>query len=273
MKRVMQNAAGGTFVRDVPNPPCPPQNVLVRNEFSVISSGTERSRVEAGQKSLVGRVRERPELALKAVERIRKDGLRETRDLIRRQLEEEGASGYSSSGIVIEVGAAVRGLTVGDRVACAGAGHANHAEIVSVPRNLCARVPEGVPMESAALTTIASIALHGIRLADVRLGESVAVVGCGLVGQIACRLLTAAGARVLALDIDQVRVDSAVAAGADEGVLVGPDAAPQVIAATGGGADHAVVTAAASTNAPLLLAGDLARDRGTVVLVGAVPVD
>jgi predicted dehydrogenase/threonine dehydrogenase-like Zn-dependent dehydrogenase len=262
-----------TFVRDVPNPPCPPPNVLVRNEFSVISSGTERSRVEAGQKSLVGRVRERPELALKAVDRIRKDGLRETRDLIRRQLDEEGASGYSSSGIVIEVGAAVRGLTVGDRVACAGAGHANHAEIVSVPRNLCARVPEGVPMESAALTTIASIALHGIRLADVRLGESVAVVGCGLVGQIACRLLTAAGARVIALDIDAARVDSAVASGADDGVAVTPEAANQVLERTGGGADHALVTAAASTNAPLLLAGEIVRDRGTVVLVGAVPVD
>src|SRR4051812_40423536 len=172
MKRVMQNAAGGTFVRDVPNPPCPPQNVLVRNEFSVISSGTERSRVEAGQKSLVARVRERPELAVKAVDRIRRDGLRETRDLIRRTLEDEGASGYSSAGTVIEVGSAVRGLAVGARVACAGAGHANHAEIVSVPANLCTRVPDGVAMEAAALTTIAAIALHGVRLADVRLGES-----------------------------------------------------------------------------------------------------
>src|SRR3954452_1853865 len=129
MKQVLQNAAGETFVRDVPPPPCAAADVLVRNEFSVISSGTERSRVEAGQKSLVGRVRERPELALKAVDRIRKEGLRETRELIRRTLEDEGASGYSTSGVVIEVGSAVRGLSLGDRVACAGAGHANHAEV------------------------------------------------------------------------------------------------------------------------------------------------
>src|SRR3954467_10104381 len=235
MKQVLQNTGGATFVRDVPRPACPPENVLVRNEFSVISSGTERSRVEAGQKSIVGRVRERPELALKAVERIRRDGLRETRDLIRRTLEDESASGYSSSGAVIEVGSAVRGLAVGDRVACAGAGHANHAEIVSVPGNLCARVPDGVPMESAALTTIAAIALHGVRLADVRLGESAAVVGCGLVGQIACRLRSAAGALVVALDIEPARVESAVASGADHGVLVGQGAADEVRSLTGAG--------------------------------------
>src|SRR3954462_11384857 len=120
MKQVLQNAAGETFVRDVPPPPGAATDVLVRNEFSVISSGTERSRVEAGQKSLIGRGRERPELALKAVDRVRKDGLKQTRELIRKQLDEEGVSGYSSSGTVVEVGTAVRGLSVGDRVACAG---------------------------------------------------------------------------------------------------------------------------------------------------------
>src|SRR3954471_975248 len=119
MKKVLQNGAGATFVRDGPNPPCPAPNVLVRNEFSVISSGTERSRVEAGQKSLVGRVRERPELALKAVDRVRKDGLRQTRELIRRTLDEEAMSGYSSAGTIVEMGRGVRGFSVGDRVACA----------------------------------------------------------------------------------------------------------------------------------------------------------
>src|SRR3954468_3196628 len=118
MKQVLQNASGQTFVRDVPPPPCPAAGVLVCNEFSVISSGTERSRVETVQKSLVGRVRERPELALKAVDRIRKERLRETRDRTRREREDEGVSGYSSPGIVIEVGPGVRGLSVGDRVAC-----------------------------------------------------------------------------------------------------------------------------------------------------------
>jgi predicted dehydrogenase len=274
MKQVLQNAAGSTLVRDVPAPPCPPTSVLVRNEFSVISSGTERSRVEAGQKSLVGRVRERPELALKAVDRVRKDGLRQTRELIRRTLDEEAASGYSSAGTILEVGAGVRGLSVGDRVACAGAGHANHAEIVSIPRNLCAKVPADVPMEAAALTTIASIALHGIRLADVRLGERVAVIGCGLVGQIACRLLTASGADVIGLDTDPARVEAARLGGADHGVLVDETAVRRVLEASGGvGVDAAIVTAASDSNSPLVLATDVARDRASVVLVGAVPIE
>jgi predicted dehydrogenase len=274
MKQVLQNASGATFVRDVPPPPCAPAGVLVRNEFSVISSGTERARVEAGQKSLIGRVKQRPDLALKAVDRVRRDGLRQTRDLIRKTLDEEDVSGYSSAGTIVEVGNGVRGLAVGDRVACAGAGHANHAELVSIPRNLCAKVPQGVPMEAAALTTIASIALHGIRLADVRLGDRVAVVGCGLVGQIACRLLIAAGAEVIALDTDATRVEAARSSGAHVGIAVDDSAGQRVLDATGGlGVDQAIVTAASSSSAPLLLAAEVARDRAAVVLVGNVPVE
>ncbi len=274
MKQVLQNSSGSTFVRDVPAPACQPTGVLVRNEFSVISSGTERSRVEASQKSLVSRAIEQPDLALKVVDRARREGIRHTHELVRQALTQESGSGYSSAGTVIELGAAARGLALGDRVACAGAGYANHAEIVNVPGNLCAKVPDGVPMKSAALTTIASIALHGIRLADTQLGDRVAVVGCGLVGQIACRLLVAAGATVFALDIDPTRVDSAVAAGAQVGVPVAEGAADAVRNATEGiGVDQALVTAASSTSDPLLLAADLARDRGTVVLVGDVRVD
>jgi predicted dehydrogenase/threonine dehydrogenase-like Zn-dependent dehydrogenase len=274
VKQVLQNSAGATIVRDVPAPVCHPTSVLVRNEFSVISSGTERSRVESSRKSLLSRAIEQPELALKVADRARREGIRHTHELVRKTLAEESGSGYSSAGIVIELGAGVRGLALGDRVACAGAGYANHAEIVSIPRNLCAKVPDGVPIQSAALTTIASIALHGIRLADVGLGDRVAVIGCGLVGQIACRLLTAAGATVFALDIDPARVDSAVATGAHAGVPVADGAADAVREATEGiGVDQALVTAASSTSDPLLLATDLARDRGTVVLVGDVRVD
>ena len=243
MKQVIQNRAGATFVRDVPRPPCPPVNVLVRNEMSVISSGTERARAE-GLKSIVSRMRERPELARKAVDRIRRDGIRQTGQMIRLQREEESPSGYSSAGTVIEVGAAVRGVSVGDRVACAGAGYANHAEIVSIPRNLCVRVPDGVPLAGAALSTIAAIALHGIRLAGTTLGDRVAVVGCGLIGQITCRLLVAAGAEVFALDIDRARIDAAVSAGAHHGVHSGEGAVEAVVSATGGaGVDQVLVTA------------------------------
>lgn len=274
MKQVLQSSSGSTIVRDVPVPVCPAGNVLVRNEFSVISSGTERSVVETSQMSLLSRVAERPELALKVADRALREGVRSTHELIRETLTKESGTGYSSAGTIIELGAAVHGLSLGDRVACAGAGYANHAEVVSVPGNLCAKVPDGVPMASAALTTIAAIALHGIRLADTRVGDRVAVIGCGLVGQIACRLLVAAGATVFALDIDPARVESAVAAGAHMGVPVGNGTIGTMRDATEGiGVDQALVTAASSSSDPLLLATDLARDRGTVVLVGSVPFD
>jgi predicted dehydrogenase len=245
--------------------------VLVRTAYSAISAGTERSNIES--RSLLARAKERPDLARQVVDRALRDGVRATRAAVREKLAEERPAGYSCAGRVAEVGTHVVGLSVGDLVACAGAGHAHHAEVVAVPRNLCARVPEGVSLQAASLTTIASIAMHGLRLADVRLGESVAVIGCGLVGQISCRLLRATGAQVIALDIDANRVRQAVEeSGADHGIDPADSAAERVRALTGG-ADHVIVTAASATNDPLLLAADVARERGSVTLVGAVPID
>lgn len=274
MKQVLQDRKGATVVRSVPSPPCPAGGVLVRNEFSVISAGTERARLELSRKSLIAKAVERPEVVRQVVKRAQSEGLRSTTLAVRRQLATETAIGYSSAGVVIEVGRRVAGLDVGDRVACCGGGHANHAEVVAMPRNMVAKVPGGVPMVAAAMSTIAAIALHGIRLADVVVGQRVAVIGCGLVGQLACRILTAAGAEVFALDIDQSRVDRAVAGGADHGLLAGPSASERIEQLTGDvGVDVALVTAAASTNAPLLTATAIVRDRGAVVLIGAVPVD
>jgi polar amino acid transport system substrate-binding protein len=273
VKQVLQNRSGLTVVRDVAAPSCQPGSVLVRNAFSAISSGTERSRAELSQKSLLAKARERPDLVRDVVERARREGIRSTRDAVKRQLAQETAVGYSSAGWVLELGAGVRQLQPGDRVACGGGGHANHAEIVSVPANLVAKVPPSVPLASAAMTTIAAIPLHAIRLSGVSVGESVAVIGCGLVGQIACRLLRAAGARVLALDIDRLRVEE-VRASADEALVTDTGAAEAVLGMTHGlGVDHVLITAAASSSEPLLLATKIARDRGSLVLVGAVPVE
>jgi len=273
VKQVLQDRSGSTQVRDVPAPSCAPGSVLVRNAFSVISSGTERSRVETSQKSLIGKARARPDLVREVAAKARREGIRSTTQAVRRKLAEETPVGYSSAGVVVEVGSGVRGISPGDRVACAGVGHANHAEIVNVPANLVAKVPEGVSLRAAAMTTIGAIPLHGIRLAGIAIGESVAVVGCGLVGQIACRLLRAAGATVFALDIDQTRVDQALAGGADAGFSSDSRGAESVREATGGrGVDHVLVTAAAPSNEPLLLGAEIARDRGTLVLVGDVPV-
>lgn len=263
-----------TVVREVPSPPCAPGSVLVRNAFSVISAGTERARVEMAQKSLLGKARERPDLVREVITRARKEGITATRHAVARKLSEETPVGYSSAGEVIEVGEHVPVLKPGDRVACAGVGHANHAEIVSVPANLCAKVPDGVPLESAAFTTIASIALHGMRLAEPRLGERTAVIGCGLMGQIALRLLRSAGVSTIALDIDPDRVIDAERGGADHSIVIGTDAVERIESLTGGlGVDHVLVTAAATGADPLVMAAHIARDRAAVVLVGAVPIE
>ena len=274
VRQVLQNRSGLTVVRETPRPPCTPGSLVISTAYSAISAGTERARVELSQKSLLAKARERPDLVREVADRARKEGIRSTRETVRRKLSTETPVGYSSAGVVIEVGAAARGFRVGQRVACAGVGYANHAEIASVPANLCAVVPDGVPLDVAAMTTIAAIPLHAIRLAGVNLGESVAVVGCGLVGQIACRLLNATAARVFAFDTDAARVDQARAGGAAGAFVPGPDAVRAVREATAGaGVDHVLITAAAPSNDPLLLAADIARDRAALVLVGDVPIE
>ncbi len=274
MKQVLQERrTGQTVVRVVPRPPCPPGGVLVRNRFSTISSGTERARVQLSQKSLLGKARDRPDLVREVVARARRDGVQATLQMVQRRLEEETSVGYSCAGTVIEVGEHVRDLLPGDRVACAG-DTAGHAEFVAVPANLCVRVPDGVPLHSAALTTIAAVALHAIRLAGADVGSRVAVIGCGLVGQLALRLLRAAGSETFALDIDPQRTGQARAGGADHAFAIDHDVAQRVWALTDSmGVDAVVVAAATDGNGPLVLAADIARDLGTVVLVGAVPID
>jgi predicted dehydrogenase len=275
MKQVLQLPRDGTTViRDVPVPICAAGGLLVRNSFSAISSGTERARVDLSQKSLLGKARDRPDLARQVIGKARQDGVIPTLRTVQERLDRPVPVGYSSAGTVAQVGTHVSGFKVGDRVACAGAGYANHAEYVSVPANLCAPVPDGVLLQDAAVTTIASIALHAIRLGEVQVGSRVAVVGCGLVGQLACRLLRAAGGFTIALDIDPARVDDACSAGADVGFAVDATTPGRVLSATDmAGADTVLVTAAAPTNSPLVTAAEIARDRGLLVLVGSVPVE
>jgi len=273
VKQVLQDRNGLTVVRDVPPPPCTPGSLLVQNAYSAISSGTEGSRVALAQKSLLGKARDRPDLVREVIARARREGVRATYRAVSRKLGEETPVGYSSAGIVLEVGEAVSGFSPGDRVACAGGGHANHAEVVSVPSNLCAKVPDSVGLDVAALTTLAAVALHGVRLADVHIGDRVAVIGCGLIGQIAARLLGAAGAELFVLDVDKVRVEQALAGGAHHGFVVSGGVEDDVLAGADGiGMDQVVITATSSTNDPLLLAARVARDRAAVVLVGDVPI-
>ena len=202
MKQLLQNVSTGEItVEEVPAPARGPRSLLVATRFSVISAGTERAVVELGRASLIGKARARPDLVKKVVESARDRGLATTYAKVRGRLGEPNALGYSLSGIVLEA-CEDAPAGPGDLVACAGAGHASHAEVVAVPRNLCARVPDGVSAEDAAYATVATIALHGVRLSDVELGGVAAVIGLGLVGQLTLELLRAAGCVALGVDPD-----------------------------------------------------------------------
>ncbi len=272
MKQLLQNVSTGEItVEEVPAPVKGPASLLVATSFSLISAGTERAVLEIGRASVIGKARARPELARRVIESARTEGLATTYAKVRGRLAEPNALGYSLAGVVIEA-CPDAPAAPGELVACAGAGLASHAELVSVPRTLCARVPEGVPPEDAAYATVAAIALHGVRLADVRLGDVVAVVGLGLVGQLAAEMLRAAGCVVLGCDPDERRVQLA----RDTGTFASTD--PRDLEAevrrvsSRRGADGVLVTAASRSAEPLGTATLVARERATVVIVGDVPV-
>lgn len=272
MKQILQRE-GKVTVEDVPAPAVPAGFVLVQTEVSLLSAGTERAAAQAAQKSLITRVIERPDRIRQVVDRIAAEGLSATIEGVRGRLAEPIALGYSASGRVMEAAGDVRGFKPGDRVACAGAGFANHAEIIAVPKNLCVPVPDGIAAEEAAFATVGAIALHGVRLAHVEVGETVAVIGLGLLGQLTAQIVAAAGARVVGVDLLADRMNLARTLGTD--IVAAPgDALHLVNAMTGGtGADAVLITADTASNDPVELAGTIARDRSVVVAVGAVGLE
>ncbi len=202
MKQLVQDFKTGDIkLVDVLSPALPPGCVRVRNAFSLVSAGTERATVNLAQQSLVGKARSRPDLVRRVIETVKREGLAAAVRKVQSQLDQWKALGYSCAGTIIEVGEGVTGLSVGDRVACGGQDYASHAEEVVVPQNLCAKLPEGVALEHAVFTTLGAIAMQGVRQADARLGESVAVIGLGLVGQLTAQILKAAGCVVLGIDV------------------------------------------------------------------------
>ena len=274
MKQVVQNYRTGELkVEEVPPPALRPGGVLVRTAYSLISAGTERTIVSTARSSLIGKARSRPDLVRQVVDSFKSEGLRATYEKVSARLDRVTALGYSASGTVVAVADGVHGLAVGDQVACAGAGYASHSEILFVPQNLCCRVPEGSSLEAACYSTVGSIALHGIRQADARLGESVAVIGLGLVGQLTVQLLKAAGCRVIGIDLDQAACELAKRSGADL-TSHAEDAISACDSFTKGlGADCILITAGTKSNEPVELAGKIARDRARVVVVGLVGMD
>ncbi|NVB84272.1 MAG: Gfo/Idh/MocA family oxidoreductase [Kofleriaceae bacterium] len=273
MKQVVQSfRTGALAVEDVPSPALRPRGLLVRTVASAVSTGTEKSKVELARQSLVGKAIARPDQVRQVLDTLKKEGLAATFNKVRSKLERLSPLGYSAAGRVVAVGEDCEGFTVGDAVACGGADHAHHAELLWVPANLCARIPDGVAFEDAAFATIGAIALHGVRRAEVQFGETVAVIGLGLIGQLTAQLLRASGCRVIGVDVDRWKVELARQHGVELALRRDDD----VIARTHrlcDGADAVIITAAARDNDPVVLAGELARDRARVVIVGAVPLE
>jgi polar amino acid transport system substrate-binding protein len=272
MKQVLQNNKTGRMtVVDVPVPVVQRGRVLVRATASLISAGTERMAVDEGKKSLIEKARERPELVKQVLERARNEGVIKTFNAVRSKLGSSTALGYSAAGIVLEVGEDVTEFRMGDRVACAGAGYASHAEVLSVPKNLCVRLPDEVTFDAGAFGTLGAIALQGVRLSEPTLGESVVVVGLGLLGQITVQLLKANGCRVFGVDLDAAKVALALELGADAAAVSDENVKRAVLDwSRGRGADAVLITAATQSNQPVEFAGEISRLKGRVVAVGLV---
>lgn len=281
MKQVLQHARTGEItVEEVPAPQLLPGCVLVRIAASIVSAGTERASAEFARKSLLQKAKSRPDLVRDVIAKVQRDGIFSAIQTVRSRLDQPQNPGYSSSGTVIAVGEGITDIQPGDRVACAGAGFAVHAEIACVPRLLMAKIPlpqsgkADVPFEEAAFATLGAVALHGIRTAEVKLGDLVAVIGLGLMGQITIQLLKAAGCRVLGMDIDPSRAELAQQLGA-EAVSTSAGAFHDLCReiSNGIGTDSVLITAETPSSEPVNLAGAIARDRAIVVAVGTVGID
>lgn len=270
MKQVVQDVrTGETSVLEVPIPSPGPGTALVRTAASLVSAGTERALVEFTSRSLVGKARSRPDLVRQVLEKARREGLLSTFRAVQNRLDQPMPLGYSSSGTVVAVGDGLVGYRVGDRVACAGGGYAVHAEYAVVPQNLLAHLPDDVDYEHGAFSTLAAIALHGFRLAEPQVGERVAVIGLGVLGQLAVGIVRGSGCPVFGVDLDPARVEMAARMGAE--AVTRPDAEAAAAAFSQGmGCDVVLICADTPSDDPIELAGAVARDRGRVVVVGDV---
>jgi predicted dehydrogenase/threonine dehydrogenase-like Zn-dependent dehydrogenase len=272
VKQIVQPVSGGPVtLLDVPGPVLEPAEVLVRTVSSVISPGTERAVTALAQSSLLAKARARPDLVRQVVRKVRAEGIASTRQSVLGRLAMDVPLGYSAAGIVLETGTAVTGIRPGQLVATGGAGMASHAELQAVPWLLCSPVPESVTAQDAAFTTIASIALHGLRLAEAGPGAKVAVIGLGLIGQLTARLAQAAGCDVAGIDPAAYPREVAARAGLLALDERGDETTEQVLAwSRGRGADAVLVCAAGPSPAAVLRVPPLCRDRATVVIVGDV---
>ena len=272
MRQVFQDIGNGTtYLVEAPAPIASGGNLLIETAVSLISSGTERMLVDFGRASMIGKVQQQPERVKMLLAKAKTDGVLNTIDAVRSKLKQPIPLGYCNVGVVKGVGSAVTGFKQGDRVVSNG----SHADIVSVPQNLCARIPGGVGDEPAAFTVVASIGLQGIRLAAPTLGEYFVVTGVGLIGLLTVQLLRAHGCRVLAIDFDVAKLELAARFGAE---TCNPGTGEDPIAAglafsRGKGVDGVIITASTASNEPVTQAAQMCRKRGRIVLVGVTGLE
>jgi predicted dehydrogenase/threonine dehydrogenase-like Zn-dependent dehydrogenase len=274
MKQIIQSYKTGKMeVVDVPLPACRNNGILIQNTASLISVGTEKRLIDVAKKSLLGKAKARPDLVKQVLNKMKKEGFKSTLDKVFTKLEVPVPLGYSCAGRVLMTGTDVKTVAVNDRVACAGAGFANHSEFNFIPRNLFVKVPDGVSDEEAAYTTVGSIALQGVRQLNPTMGEKIVVIGSGLIGLITVQLLKANGCDVLAVDIDQMKLNLAEKLGADSTCLSGDIDAAAEDFSDGNGVDGVIITASSKSKQVVSDAGEICRMRGRVIMVGFTPID
>jgi predicted dehydrogenase/threonine dehydrogenase-like Zn-dependent dehydrogenase len=272
MKQVLQNLGSGeTLLADVPAPLLRPGHLLIRTDVSLVSLGTEKMLVAFGKANLLDKARQQPDRVLQVLQKIRTDGLMPTVSAVRAKLDQPLPLGYCNAGTVLDVGPGVTGFSVGDRVVSNGP----HAAIVCVPRNLCCRIPDDVPSDAAPYTIVGAIAIQGVRLAAPTAGETVVVIGLGLIGLLAVQILKASGCRVLGTDFDAAKCALAKSFGAENVDLstgADPVAAGEVFS-RGRGVDAVLITASSKSSEPVSQAARMCRKRGRIVLVGVTGLE
>ncbi len=274
MKQLIQSFKTGELgLFDVPAPICQENGALVQTTVSLVSAGTEKMLVDFAKKSLLAKAKDRPDLVKQVIDKMKKEGVKNTLEKVFMKLDSPIPLGYSLAGKVIEVGSNLSGVNVGDRVACGGAGYANHSEINYVPKNLMVKIPDGVDDVDASFVTVGAIALQGVRQTEPELGEKVAVMGLGLLGQLTVQLLKANGCKVIGSDVDPDKMELAKKLGADE-VCHAADLIKKANEFSNGhGVDAVIIAASTSSNQPTVDAAEISRMRGRVIFLGMVGMD
>jgi predicted dehydrogenase/threonine dehydrogenase-like Zn-dependent dehydrogenase len=271
---VLDLSSGNTKVIEVADPVLRSGGIIVKNYSSVISLGTERSLIQFAKKNLIGKAKDRPDLFKAFLDKAKRDGFLLAFSQAQKRLEKYFPVGYSSAGIVVAVADDVNEFKIGDKIACAGSEYAWHAEKIFVPKNLAVKIPDDVTFNEGSFTTLASIALNGIRCVEPEIGETVTVIGLGLIGLLTIQIAKAAGCKVIGIDVDERKIKIAKELGIDLAILRNPENIQKILEFTNGvGSDSIIITAASEDNDSIELSGKIARNRGKVGIVGSVKLD